>query len=298
MIVCDVSVIIPAHNAQLTIDRALKSVVDQTILPREVIVVDDGSTDNTYRVAKEWLDRMHGINLVVLRQANAGPGAARNYGISIATSKHVAFLDSDDEWLSEKLAKSLKQMQKSGACLVSHNGWICEDNKKYYLDISSRYQRAKANNFIHGLYRRGFISTSSVIARKIVITDLGGFDETLMTGQDFDLWLRIANIPGESILVFDDALTNYHIYGDSVTRNTGRRLSDTMEIARRHIPLLGRSLVKTLPTIWFRVVALNMEASTAYWARGAHRHCLLIAGRLPVDLLRLTWVAVLQRYGR
>ena len=297
MIVCDVSVIIPAYNAQLTIDRALKSVVDQTILPREVIVVDDGSTDETYRAAQGWLDRMHGINLVVLRQKNSGPGAARNHGISIATSDFIAFLDSDDEWLSEKLDRSLKQMDKSGACLVSHNGWICVDDQKYYLNISSRYERAVANNFIHGLYRRGFISTSSVIARKEVITNLGGFDETLMTGQDFDLWLRIANIPGESILVFDDPLTNYHIYDDSITRNTGRRLDDTMEIARRHIPLLGRSLLKALPTIWFRIIALNMEALTAYSASGSYHNCLLIAGKLPVDLFRFTCFAVFQRCG-
>ena len=93
-----VSVIIPAHNASEYIGRAIESVLAQTRKPDEIIVVDDGSTDDTARIIADY-----GSKVIYIQQENAGPSVARNTGIEAATSEWIAFLDADDEWIPEKL---------------------------------------------------------------------------------------------------------------------------------------------------------------------------------------------------
>ena len=103
--VADVTVVIPAFQAENTIDRALASVLAQTVLPRAVIVVDDGSTDGTMAAAEAWRAKIDKIDLRVVRQPNAGAGAARNRALRDAKTRYVAFLDSDDTWMPRKLPK-------------------------------------------------------------------------------------------------------------------------------------------------------------------------------------------------
>ena len=107
-----ISVIIPAYKAFLTIERALASVAVQTLKPEQVIVVDDGSGDGTFEIAEAFKDQFHGFELKILSQQNLGAGAARNRATHEATGDWLAFLDADDEWLPEKLAISMKAINK------------------------------------------------------------------------------------------------------------------------------------------------------------------------------------------
>ena len=283
----DVSVIIPAYQSADTIGRALKSVAAQTLKPREVIVVDDGSTDSTYDAALAVNDEMDNIELVVKRQENAGAGAARNTAISYASGEFIAFLDADDEWLPGKISASMEQMRRGDNQLVAHNGFVVENKKEVYLDIASRF-RAVADNPFPALYRRGFISTSSVVTRRQEVLAVGGFDESLVVGQDFDLWLKLLSPPGTKFCVFDQALTRYHISSESITRRTRQRLINTLDIAGRHAKLLRGHSRFPLFSMWFRILAVHWEAIAAYLAVSRPWNCLLVLTGLPVHFSTLT----------
>ena len=283
----DVSVIIPAYQSADTIGRALRSVAAQTLKPREVIVVDDGSTDCTHDAALAVNDDMNNIDLLVTRQDNAGAGAARNNAISSASGEFIAFLDADDEWLPEKISGSLEKLRQGGNRLVAHNGFIVENNKEIYLDIAARF-RAVAENPFPAFYRRGFISTSSVVTRRRDVLAVGGFDESLIVGQDFDLWLKLLAPPGTKFHVFDQALTRYHISPDSITSRTRQRLINTLDIADRHAKTLRGHTRFPLFSLWFRIFAVHWEAIATYLAVGRPWNCLSVLLGLPVQILRLT----------
>ena len=287
MELADVSVIIPAYQSADTIGRALRSVAAQTLKPREVIVVDDGSTDSTRDAALAVNNDMNNIDLLVTRQNNAGAGAARNTAISRARGEFIAFLDADDEWLPEKISGSLEQLQQTGNRLVAHNGFIVENNNEVYLDIAARF-RAVAENPFPAFYRRGFISTSSVVTRRRDVLAVGGFDESLIVGQDFDLWLKLLSTPGTKFQVFDEALTRYHISPESITSRTRQRLINTLDIADRHAKTLRGHSRFPLFSLWFRIFAVHWEAIATYVAVGTPWNCLSVLIGLPAQLLTLT----------
>ena len=283
----DVSVIIPAYQSADTIGRALRSVAAQTLKPREVIVVDDGSTDSTRDAALAVNKDMNNIDLLVTRQNNAGAGAARNTAISRARGEFIAFLDADDEWLPEKISGSLEQLQQAGNRLVAHNGFIVENNNEVYLDIAARF-RAVAENPFPAFFRQGFISTSSVVTRRQDVLTVGGFDESLIVGQDFDLWLKLLSTPGTKFQVFDEALTRYHISPESITSRTRQRLINTLDIADRHAKTLRGHSRFPLFSLWFRIFAVHWEAIATYVAVGRPWNCVLVLIGLPAQLSKLT----------
>jgi teichuronic acid biosynthesis glycosyltransferase TuaG len=282
-----VSVIVPAYNAATTIGRALASVARQSIKPHEVIVVDDGSVDGTAAIARDLAATTPAIRVAVLSQPNLGAGAARNRALAEARAPLIAFLDADDEWLPEKLEASLPYFDRDELILVAHNGWLVHDGREVLIDIARRFRAAAANPYA-GLYRRGFIATSSVVARRSAIAEVGGFDETLRTGQDFDLWLRLLKRANAGFLVFDRALTRHHVTPGSITSHTGRRLANTMEIAIRHAPDLADHGASPLIGLWFRVLAVHAEAMQAYRRRGEFREAAVVAAALPSALLGAT----------
>lgn len=183
-----VSVIIPAYNAASYIHRAVDSVLAQTFENFELLVVDDGSSDNTLAVLARYGDRVRAVT-----QANNGPAAARNHGLSEARGEYVAFLDADDHWLPEKIERQVELMEQRpdvGFCssateVVNTAGetvgsWPCRPDAAPFPDIL----------FMQGTVISG--STSGVLARRQLIADLGGFDETLRGFEDPDLWIRLA----------------------------------------------------------------------------------------------------------
>ncbi len=160
-----VSVIIPAYQASKTIGRALKSVATQTVLPNEVIVIDDGSDDDTFEAAKKMAGAMNGIDFKILHQEHKGAGTARNKGLNEATSTYVAFLDADDEWLPEKLERSLKEIIRTNSVLVSHNYVLCEmTGRETTVRKCDKNFRSPGDAYVN-LYRKGYIATSAVVAK-------------------------------------------------------------------------------------------------------------------------------------
>ncbi|MBL6932440.1 MAG: glycosyltransferase family 2 protein [Rhodospirillales bacterium] len=283
----DVSVIIPAYRAAGTIGRALASIAAQSVRPLEVIVIDDGSDDGTFEVAGSMAGDLEGIELKTFVQENAGAGAARNKGLDEASGTYIAFLDADDEWLPTKLERSMARIVEGGHVLVAHDFIQIEaDGSETLIECARRYD--DAHDVYSGLYRQGFIGTSTVVAKRAAIVAAGGFDETLATAQDFDLWLKILGDDGTSFSVFPETLTRYHVSPRSITTFTERRLACTLRIAQRHFAGLLERPGNALASLGFRVLAVHYEAVTAHLQAGRMFAAIKTALVLPWHLLSVS----------
>jgi len=185
-----VCVVIPLYNAEATIQKTLESLSEQTRLPDNVIVVDDGSSDLGPQIVKDYAAP---FRLTLLQQPNQGPGSARNKGIFAAEETHIAFLDADDQWHPQKLEKQMAlytELSRQGHAV----GLIDCYQLSVFPDGSEQLEeRCKSGwhfrDFIHGNVING---TSGVLVVREVVVALGGFDSTIRFAEDRMLWTRIA----------------------------------------------------------------------------------------------------------
>jgi len=179
-----ISVIIPAYNRAHTLPRALDSVLAQTHPAAEIIVVDDGSTDNT-----EQLIKQHYHQVKYLYQANQGVSAARNRAIRMAKGEWLALLDSDDEWLPHKLATQLAMLEQQPDYKLVHSDetWIRNGVR---VNQKTKHAKKGGHIFQHCLPLCA-ISPSAAIIHSDLFDEVGLFDESLPACEDYDLWLRI-----------------------------------------------------------------------------------------------------------
>lgn len=181
-----VAVIIPVYNRPDYLRAALDSVFAQTRLPDEVLVVDDGSTDNTAAVAQEY------PGVTFIRQQNSGASAARNRGIQAATSEWVAFLDSDDAWHPDKLRLQLHALEQHPECDVCTSNW----QQLVVPETGSRRDPpsdlSPGLDIAAGLRGSLRLPPGTVLVRRTRLVELGGFDLSAPPCEDWDLWLRLA----------------------------------------------------------------------------------------------------------
>ena len=193
----DISVIIPTYNRKHTLDIALDSVLNQTITSSEIIVVDDGSTDGT----SEWIDSKY-PSVKLFRQKNQGVSSARNTGIKQAKGDWIALLDSDDEWLSNKLERQVQALQENSDILFCHTNeiWIRNGVRVNQMKKHQKY----GGHIFEKCLDMCRISPSSSLIHKSILEDVGLFDEKLKVCEDYDLWLRIT--AKYSVLFLDEPL--------------------------------------------------------------------------------------------
>lgn len=187
-----VSVIIPTFNSEKTIVNAIKSVLNQTYVNLEIIIIDDGSTDNTSKLFNPYV---YDNKVKYFYQDNQGQGAARNLGIKKSSGEWIAFLDSDDVWVKNKLEKQLEAVKgKSDVSLVFSNAEFVENDKNVgsFFEDFCPYPNWEKNVF-EQILRNNFIVNSSVMVRKDVLEEVDMFsqDQFLRNIEDYDLWLRI-----------------------------------------------------------------------------------------------------------
>jgi glycosyltransferase involved in cell wall biosynthesis len=184
-----VSVVIPTYNRAHLIGKAIQSVFNQSYQDFEIIIVDDGSTDNTEEIVKKFNDFR--INYF-FHKFNQGISAARNTGIKACQGKYIAFLDSDDEWLPEKLDKQMKIFEDESLEV----GVIYTGN--YYIDEKSKEIKKvnipKKKGYIYEdlLKAEVGLNVSTVLVRKECFKKVGLFDKRIPTHEDLDMWIRIA----------------------------------------------------------------------------------------------------------
>ena len=187
-IISDISVVIPLYNKAAEIERTLGSVLGQSVQPREIIVVDDGSTDG----GAEIVERMASPLVRLVRQSNAGVSAARNKAISLASGRWIALLDGDDRWSEDYLLTMARLIERYPDCGAYGSGFYVDDGKK--LVLADTPQAEGVVDFFAESMRRYVLIPSATILRRDLVVELGGFPAGMRMGEDQYLWTKIARV--------------------------------------------------------------------------------------------------------
>jgi glycosyltransferase involved in cell wall biosynthesis len=210
-----ISVIIPSYNTGSFVCDAVRSALEQTFSPIEVLVIDDGSTDKTRAALEQYKDCIR-----YYRQENGGCSSARNTGIRLASGRFFAFLDADDVWLPDKLSKQYDLLARRPEIGLVHSDiwYLDEDTGEKFLKAVGR------EGFTGDCYTRFFsenrILTSSVLVRQECFDKVGVFDEKLRRAEDWDMWMRIAR--HYHFAYINESLLDYRLHHASLTNNTSK----------------------------------------------------------------------------
>lgn len=223
-----VSIIVPCYNVQNYVESCLYSIIGQSFIDYEIIIVDDGSTDNTskiiYSFIKKYQDK---INIKYIYQNNKGASAARNRGIIESSSEYIALIDSDDRWRKDSLEKKMELFKNRNiSCVYSDVLMIHSPEKQ--ISLKNTYKKLIKGNIYPEILEHNYININ-VIIKKTVLDECGLFDESLKTCEDYDLWIRIAS-KGYLFDFVDDPLTYVTIRKDSLSKDILQMYSDMLII--------------------------------------------------------------------
>lgn len=226
-----VSVIIPTHNRADLIGRAIESVLKQTYKMIEIIVVSDGSTDNTKNVVSEYAEKDHRIQFIEYFPGGNG-NIARNRGIEASKGEYIAFLDDDDEWMPNKLTKQLEIFSNNGNVGLVYTGVhiiYTEENIEYAHTGGPNGNLSKSI-----LFGNVIGTTSTVLIKRHILELSGNFDTELKAVQDFDLWIRICQLC--DIGIVREELINYYNYSASnqISSNTDKYIDSYKYIFNKY----------------------------------------------------------------
>ncbi len=241
-----ISTVIPAYNAAAFIAGAVESVRAQTVPVGEIIVVDDGSTDDTPRAVA-----LLGADIRYLRAPNGGPAQARNRGVEMARGDWIAFLDADDRWTAEKTAEQLAALERhpdlvlvaSDMAETDAEGRITTPSMLARHGLDARFRALNGARVPHAasaLLRKNFIPTGTVLARREALIAAGLFDPALRFGEDLDLWARVAARGAIACLPTVHMLRRRH--GANATSRTEPMLRDLVTVMRRARERIGDTL--------------------------------------------------------
>jgi glycosyltransferase involved in cell wall biosynthesis len=252
-------VIIPTFNRAAFVCEAIASVLAQDYAPLEVIVVDDGSQDDTAAVVRDC-----GARVTYVPQTHAGVSAARNRGVAVSHGALIAFLDSDDLWLPQKVSAQVRlfhQQPQAHACYTDEI-WI-----RRGVRVNPRQIHAKHSGwmFLHAL-PRCVISPSSIMLRRPLWERLGGFDESLPACEDYDLWLRLTAIVPVGLLP-ERLIIKRGGHADQLSR--------TIPVLDQYrITALEKILTASLTVPQQRAVLEHLVQKCRIVAHGAQKRCL------------------------
>ena len=228
-----ISVVMPAYNRESVIDKAIDSVLCQTYRDIELIVVDDGSTDNTSRAIQSIKD----ARLKYFYQENAGACVARNKGVELSQGEFVAFHDSDDIWHKDKLEKQMRVMEATNADLV-----FCKLIKYYNNGETQLLPGAIKEGFLNPVENLFGIGTQSLLAKKRVFENCP-FDASMPRFQEFEMLVRIAE--KYRIYCLDEGLVDYRIGDDSISSNPEKLYKACELILQKH-PVFQKTYPKMM----------------------------------------------------
>jgi glycosyltransferase involved in cell wall biosynthesis len=268
-----VSVVIPCFNAAPFLADALRSVLQQEVDGIEVIVVDDGSSDDSVAIAHTF------SSVRVLQQANLGPAAARNHGVAHARGRFVAFLDADDVWLPGKLASQLlliEQAPDAGVVYGDFYFWRADGQTLY--THAPEFDAAVRSGWLYPeILLDSLICIITAMVRREVFDELGGFDEQLRTGEDYEFWIRVAL--RYRCLKVAQPVARYRLHDGGTTRMT-RPTSNEYQVVERawhaHGLVGARGAALPRSRLAARLYKLSFDhAYLHFWrgdARVARRH--------------------------
>jgi hypothetical protein len=297
-----VSVVLPAYNRAGVIRGAIESVLRQSFTDFELIVVDDCSTDATAAEAAEVADPR--VRLI-RHEANRGASAARNTGIRAARAPWVAFQDSDDEWLPLKLEKQMARLAAPGAEYVAvYSGMLilgvpeaggAASGGRPVISYMPRPDLAPVEGeILPTLMRTSIVSTQTLVARRDLLLEIGGFDETMPALIDWECMLRLA--PLGPVACVDEPLVLQRFSANSITRDAPRRAAARDRAVEKHRALLERDPA-ALARLYY-IVAGDHRITGNYpaAARALAKARALAPGNPRIWAMSL-YLALLRRFG-
>jgi glycosyltransferase involved in cell wall biosynthesis len=292
-----VSIIIPCYNGAAYLEEALLSALAQSYAKVEVIVVDDGSTDASPEITRRFPVRY-------IRQQNCGKSAARNLGIQECNGAYIVFLDADDRLKPEAIESGLRAMERHPDCVfavgdhvfISGDGsWLAPSKK--VATLHSHYEALLKSNFIEMI--------SSVLFRRDVFDEVGGFDRNLPVAEDYELYLRIARVrPGCSHTA---VVAEYRKHKDNISLNSELMLTTTLQVLSGQAKYIGndasrrrafRKGLRSWRRQYGRQLASELAACFSTMVSDQRRRKLrLLAAHYPQGLVILVLLRILHSLG-
>ena len=225
-----VSAIITTYNREKLLEKCLKSIVNQTYKDIEIIVIDDGSTDNTSEIVKRFNDdRISYYNFGRTKNVSH----LRNEGIKISKGEYIAFCDDDDLWMENKIETQIKYFTKEK--IVCSNGNVIDDNDLVILKEINNYNKDMYFDLAFMLKDNRML-TSSILVSKDVFLNVGLFDESHKSrGEDYDMWIRFADSKYK-VKYLTEPLVSYRVHTGNLSRKS---FSDAQEVYEKNIELLA-----------------------------------------------------------
>jgi glycosyltransferase involved in cell wall biosynthesis len=229
-----ISVVIPAYGTRETIEQSIDSVLVQTYPHYEIIVVDDGSPDNI----SSLIETSYGKKVILIRQDNLGLAGARNTGIKHAKGAYIAFLDSDDVWLPDKLTTQAEQIKNSPNTDVFYGDcyfWDGNTQSGLWTELHQQKDGLVPKELIE---RTVMIPVLTAVVKAEALREVGGFDKTLRRVEDYDLWLRLA-VAGKIFTASPEPLALYRINPKGLSSNVLAQAVTQLEVYQKliHNPL-------------------------------------------------------------
>ncbi len=252
-----VSVIIPVYNRAATIQRAVDSVLRQSYKELEIIIVDDCSSDDTVRVVNSYQDKR--IKLICLSR-NSGANTARNTGIRAAKGEYIAFQDSDDEWLENKLELQMDYMFRTGkkVCYCSHI--LLTENEKIIIPDDNRPKEIYEEKIAAILRKENVVSTQTLVIHKEVTEKVGMFDEEMKRLQDYEFLIRICQ--KYEIAYVKESLVNVYRMEACISNDNAALADALLKILVRHIAFVDFESILHWYLFyceWYDGVRMNLE---------------------------------------
>ncbi len=232
----EVSVIIPTYNSAQYVVEAVESVLAQTYQDFEILVIDDGSTDETAQMMRRYQTPVRYIH-----QQKGGVAVARNRGIQESQGRYVAFLDADDTWLPHKLERQIEALRQQPHDQVCYSAFTIVDSD---LNLISLSQGQRRGSTLEDLLTRGNVigSICTVVCERTLFDLVGGFDPVLSQCADWDMWVRLA--AQTEFLYVDEPLVTYRQHDASMSRNAPLLEYDSLQVLSKGfaMPKLSESL--------------------------------------------------------
>lgn len=233
-----VDVVIPVYNGARFLEDAVRSAANQTLSPARILICDDGSTDDTPRLAQRLAAEIG--NVEHLRLRHGGEASARNGGIEASTAPYIAFLDADDVWLPRKLEAQMAVLANSNEKVgIVHSSYEYIDENGKVISSESVVKPRLRGDIFRQLLLDDYVvsgSASSVVVKREVLDRAGRFDERLFHGADWDMWIRLAALAHFDFA--DEPLVRIRIHSNSVQRYNARERA--IDFFLQRILVLGK----------------------------------------------------------
>ena len=250
-----VSAIIPTYNYARYVAAAIKSVLAQSFKDLEIVVVDDGSTDETTETLRPFAERIRYIP-----QVHRGLAAARNVGIRVARGRYLAFLDSDDLWLPDKVSMQVARLDAEPAVGVVYCEAVLFDEASQTVIPHSYWSHHPSGRILPWLIRQNVVPSPTPMVRRELFDQVGPFDESLSACEDWDMWIRIAQV--SEFAYVDRVLAEYRVHSANMSLDHERMMTNRLRVLEKAFSAAGvspatRRLRRSIFSRWHADYALH-----------------------------------------